>query len=434
MKRFVICFDGTWQKLAQPLPTNIAIISRSIAHTAHGPNGEAIPQIVIYTQGVGSNTDALGKTGFMDGISEGLNRILGGVFGDGLEDNIVDTYLRLAFNYEAGDEIYIFGFSRGAFSARSLAGLIGATGIVSRLHVERAWDAFRLYRTRPTAKATQFEKDDYEKSRREFRLKYGKGRRSQTGERIATDEVPEITYLGIFDTVGQRGMPSALGGLASNWNKIYGFHDLKIGENIHAARHAVAIDERRLGFPSTPWEDLDNANTRANAKYGTAPHQKHYQQRWFVGTHGDIGGGEGSPLSAAPLKWIAEGAAACGLRFYATHGADESPLDEAIRKAGLCYDGRISRPKFWDSLSPMNYQIYTRRIWTSKKRKELPTTDFAADALHTTVAQRAAHKQLKYRPPNLRPFRTIITSLLPQDETPPAPPAEPSPPPEQKAG
>ena len=416
MKRFVICFDGTWQKLRQPKPTNIALIARSVAHTHTLPDGRQIPQIVIYAQGVGSNTDALGKAGFMDGITEGLNQMLGGVFGDGLEDSIVDTYLRLAFNYEAGDEIYVFGFSRGAFCARSFAGLIGAAGIVSRVHAERAWDAFRLYRTRPDPKAGQVEIDDYEASRREFRRKYGKGRRAEDGTRIQTDEPPTIAYLGIFETVGQRGMPSALGGFARSLNRQFGFHDMTIGENVLAARHAVAIDERRLGFPPTLWEGVDEANKRAHCD----PKRRHYQQRWFVGTHGDIGGGEGSTLSAAPLRWITQGASEAGLRFYATYGADESPVDQALREAGLCFDGRISKPRFWDSLSPMNYPIYSRRIWAAKARKDRPSPDFAVDVLDPTVARRAKAKKLRYSPPPLRPFKPILDQLFgPDDSTPP---------------
>src|ERR1044071_834821 len=149
MKRIIICFDGTWQTVRQSTPTNIAIIARSVAHTHTQADGSKIPQIVFYSQGVGSNTDALGESGFMDGFTESLNKMLGGVFGAGLEDAIVDTYLRLCFNYEADDEIYIFGFSRGAFCARSFAGLVGCAGIVSRKYAEKAWDAFRLYRNRP---------------------------------------------------------------------------------------------------------------------------------------------------------------------------------------------------------------------------------------------------------------------------------------------
>ncbi len=407
MKRFVICFDGTWQQLRQPKPTNIAIIARSVAHTHTTEDGTEIPQVVIYSKGVGVNIDALGKDGFMDGLTEGLNKVLGGVFGEGLEDCIVDTYLRLAFNYEAGDEIYIFGFSRGAFCARSFAGLINAAGIVSRRHAERAWDAFRLYRARPGPNATQFQKDDYEKARAGFRLLYGKGLRDADGTRIQTDEAPKIAYLGIFDTVGQRGLPSALGGLATALNKRFGFHDLKVGENVLAARHAVAIDERRLGFPPTLWEALDEANQRPHCQG-----RRCYQQRWFIGTHGDIGGGEGSPLSAASLKWIAEGAAECGLRFYGTYGEDESPLAQAIREAGLVFNGRISRPRFWDSLSPMNYPLHARRIWKPQSRKERPTPDFAASVLDPHVGLRLNARDIRprYRPASLKPFRPLLTA------------------------
>ena len=406
MKRFVICFDGTWQKLRQPQPTNIAIIARSIAHTHTLEDGSTIPQIVLYSQGVGSNVDALGKDGFVDGLSEWLNRMLGGVFGEGLEDNIVETYLRLAFNYEDGDEIYVFGFSRGAFCARSFAGLVGAAGIVSRMHAEKAWDAFRLYRANPGRKATQFERDDYERARRDFRASYGKGKRAADGTRIKIDEPPKITYLGIFDTVGQRGVPSALGGLAAFFNKRFGFHDMEIGSGVLSARHAVAVDENRLGFPPTLWEGVDEANKRPHCVEG----KQHYAQRWFIGTHGDVGGGEGSPLSAAPLKWIAEGAAECGLRFYGTYGEDESPLSKAVREAGLVFKGRISRPRFWDSLSPMNYPLASRKIWAAKSRKEQPTVDYAASMLDPSVLERLSDHEMKprYNPGPLKPFRPVL--------------------------
>ncbi len=406
MKRFIVCFDGTWQKLRQPQPTNIAIIARSVAHTHTLADGSTIPQIVIYSQGVGSNVDALGKDGFLDGFSEWLNRMLGGVFGEGLEDCIVETYLRLAFNYEDGDEIYVFGFSRGAFCARSFAGLIGCAGIVSRVHAEKAWDAFRLYRSNPGRKATKFQLEDFERSRRDFRASYGKGKRAADGTRIKSDEPPKVTYLGIFDTVGQRGVPSALGGMAKFFNKRFGFHDMEIGSSVLSARHAVAVDENRLGFPPTLWEGVDEANKRPHCVEG----RQHYAQRWFIGTHGDIGGGEGSPLSAAPLKWIAEGAAECGLRFYGTYGEDESPLSKAVREAGLVFKGRISRPRFWDSLSPMNYPFASRKIWAAKSRKERPTVDYAANLLDPSVVERLTASDLKprYNPAPLKPFRPVL--------------------------
>ncbi|HVZ99225.1 MAG TPA: DUF2235 domain-containing protein [Caulobacterales bacterium] len=410
MKRFVICFDGTWQQLRQPRPTNIAILARSIAHTAHGPNGEPIPQIVIYSKGVGANTDALGQEGFIGAFQNWLNRMLGGIFGEGLEDELVETYLRLAFNYEADDEIYVFGFSRGAFMARSFTGLINAAGIISRVHAEQAWEAFRLYRTPPPPDAPDEVRRAHLEEERRFRLQYGKGRRAADGSRIKTDEVPNINYLGIFDTVGQRGMPTALGAISRMFNKRYGFHSLNICPNVLSARHAVAIDERRLGFPPTLWDGVAEANAAARKRAGADPNGHYYAQRWFIGTHGDVGGGEGSTLSAAPLKWIAEGARNAGLRFYAKHGDDESPLDVYLRECGLSFDGKISRPKFWDSLSPMNYPLSARRIWRDRVK---PTREDLQQLVDEGALKRAADAHIKprYRPASLKPFRPALRDL-----------------------
>jgi uncharacterized protein (DUF2235 family) len=423
MKRIVVCFDGTWQQLRQDKLTNIGIIARSIAHTHTLPDFDGrphqIPQIVIYSQGVGANTNALGEASFLGNAQHTFNRLAGGIFGEGLEDELVQTYLRLAFNFEQGDEIYVFGFSRGAFAARSLVGLINCSGIVSRIHADQAWEAFRLYRTRLPDTANDAQKAEHDQAKKQFRMLYGKGARAADGSRIKTDTVPDITYLGIFDTVGQRGMPDALGWMSKLLNKRYGFHNLRICPNVRSARHAVAIDERRLGFPPTLWDSLDESNAEAQARPGADPTRKYYDQRWFVGTHGDVGGGNGSALSAAPLKWVAEGATLAGLRFYGKHGDDESPLDTALREAGLSFDASISRPSFWKSLSPMNYQIYSRKIWNDKRR---PTAEDVERYLDPTVAMRAEAARVapRYRPAPLRPFskalRSVAEKNLPPDE------------------
>jgi hypothetical protein len=200
-------------------------------------------------------------------------------------------------------------------------------------------------------------------------------------------------------------MPDAFGWISGLFNRRYGFHNVRICPNVESARHAVAIDERRLGFPPTLWEHLDEANAAAQARTGSS--RTFYEQRWFVGSHGDVGGGNNSPLSAAPLKWIAEGAAACGLRFYAKHGEDESPLDRTLREAGLSFDAPITRPSFWKSLSPMNYPVHTRRIWRAKSQPGPTDIETHLDA---TVAQRALadHLRPRYAPSSLRPFRKAL--------------------------
>jgi uncharacterized protein (DUF2235 family) len=410
MKRFVICLDGTWQQLRQDKLTNIGVIARSVAHT-NTTASDAIPQVVIYSQGVGANTAALGKASFLGRTSRAINRMAGGIFGEGLEDLIVDTYLRLAFNYEYGDEIYIFGFSRGAFAARSLAGLINCSGIVSRMHADRAWDAFGLYRTPLPRDASEQQQKEYFDAQRQFRRAFGKGKRGEDGARIPVDEPPPITYMGIFDTVGQRGMPDAFGWISDLLNRRYGFHNLHICPNVLSARHAVAIDEKRLGFPPTLWDNVDEANAKAHRRPGANQTHRYYEQRWFVGSHGDVGGGNDSPLSAAPLKWVAEGAAGCGLRFYGSYGEDESPMHKLLREAGLSFDAPITQPSFWKSLSPMNYPVYSRRIWN---RKGQPSSADASALIDPTVAMRceAARVKPRYAPAPLRPFRKLLRALV----------------------
>lgn len=399
MKRLIVCLDGTWQTLEQHNLTNIAIIARSVAHAEPRPGQDTVQQIVIYSQGVGATTDALADKSMLGAASKRLTRLAGGAFGEGLEDTLLDTYIRLAFNYEAGDEIYVFGFSRGAFIARSLVGMINTVGIVSRRFVDLAWEGFRIYRSKPKDDATQGEIDTHHREARTFRMSYGKGKRDAQGARMQSDDVPPIAYMGIFDTVGQRGAPDAFGWLSRMLNQRYGFHNLRPCPNVLAARHAVAIDECRLGFPPTLWDNLEEANARVG--------RKAFHQRWFVGMHGDVGGGVGSPLSATPLKWVVEGAQEMGLKFYHT---EESPYLHALDAAGLRVDSEIKRPSFLRSLSPMNMPIRPRRIW---RHRERPSDADAEEILHLSVAYRASLKTLRprYQPPPIRPFTKALRKM-----------------------
>ncbi|HWS71913.1 MAG TPA: DUF2235 domain-containing protein, partial [Thermoanaerobaculia bacterium] len=129
MKKLVICCDGTWnsadqvQKDGQPCVTNVLKIAVRIAK--RDPNGT--PQIIYYDQGVGTGNV--------------LDKLEGGLRGDGLEENIHDAYRFLVANYEPGDELYVFGFSRGAFTARSITGMVRKCGILTRAHADRYHDA-----------------------------------------------------------------------------------------------------------------------------------------------------------------------------------------------------------------------------------------------------------------------------------------------------
>ncbi|HYD89056.1 MAG TPA: DUF2235 domain-containing protein [Vitreimonas sp.] len=400
MKRIVVCMDGTWQSLHQQNLTNIGIIARSVAHKETRDDGAMIHQTVIYTHGVGSSIGALAKRGFLEEVSYTFNRLAGGAFGEGLEDGIVDTYLRLAFDYEAGDEIYIFGFSRGAFAARRLAGLINTAGIVSRRHTDKAREGFRLYYRAPGDDATDEQKRAHAEEAAQFRRLYGKGERNPDGTRRQTTDAPRIKYLGVFDTVAQRGFAEVVASMTP-WHekRRFSFVNNRVCPNVDNARHAVAIDECRIGFPCSLWEGLDDDNKRLG--------RRAYEQRWFIGTHGDVGGGESSNLSAAALKWITEGAAQAGLRFYATYGEDESPLNEALRNAG--YDAPISRPKMSKAWQPVHYPLRPRRIWRDKER---PTRTDAELLLDEYVFHRTAVPRPRYRPSPLKPFQPALKEWL----------------------
>lgn len=406
MKRIVVCMDGTWQTLNQDELTNIGIIARSVAHKETKPDGSTVQQTVIYTLGVGSSLGALSDTSFLQRAQTSFTRFAGGAFGEGLEDLVLDTYLRLAFNYEAGDEVYIFGFSRGAFAARRLAGFINTAGIVSRRHINKARDGFRLYYNRPRGDATDEAKREHEEAAAQFRRLYGKGDRNTDGTRRATDDAPRITYLGVFDTVAQRGVGDVIASFTP-WgdSKSHKFANYRVSPNVLNARHAVALDENRLGFPVTLWDGIEEDNSRLG--------RRAYDQRWFAGSHGDIGGGDGSKLSAIALKWIAEGARDAGLRFYATYGDDESPLDQRMREAGMCFDADIVRPRMPKALQPINFPWRSRKVWT---RRERPTLDDAQSIFAPSVLQRAHADHLKprYRPASLRPFQKALKEWRPE--------------------
>ena len=404
MKRIVVCMDGTWQTLAQDPPTNIGIIARSLAHTDM-TSGKPIEQVAIYAQGVGTTMGRFPGAQLFDQFQANMTRTIGGAFGVGLEETIFNAYLQLVLNYEDGDEIYIFGFSRGAFAARRLSGLINSAGIVSRMFAEKALEGFNLYQDTPPFDADPALRAAHHEKEREFRIEYGKGARNPDGSRRKIAEPPPIKYLGVFDTVKQRGFSEVVSGFWPRVSRRSKLKSLLVCPNVLSARHAVAIDECRIGFPSTIWEKLDESNAAAHARPGADPNYKYYDQRWFVGMHGDIGGGDTNGLAALALKWIAEGAAKQGLRFYEKHGNDESLFDAKMAEADLVFDRPIKRPPLLDALKPINYPFRGRRIWMNKDAPDEKIADIMFDP--------SVHKRWvtikNYRPPPLAPFKKVWT-------------------------
>jgi len=290
MKRIVICCDGTWQRLYNKSLTNVALTARAVApRDARGRS-----QIVYYSAGVGAS---------LDGLS-----IWQGMTGADLDDHLLDAYLFLNLNYEPGDEIYLFGFSRGAYTVRSLAGLLRKCGILRRAHVDKARAALDLYRHRETTA------DTFLASR--FRAAHAIAwpRLNRDGATIDTPPVDlRIRFLGVWDTVGALGIPRVLP-LSLGLNDQYLFHDTALSRAVQSARHAVAIDERRAAFAPTLWTNLGAFNTP-----GAPPR---VSQMWFPGDHGGVGGGDDARgLSNCALLWVLEGAEQVGLALAREPGS-----------------------------------------------------------------------------------------------------------------
>jgi uncharacterized protein (DUF2235 family) len=275
-KRLIVCCDGTWNTADQaiagrPSPTNVTKLALSIADE----DSAGSRQCVYYHSGVGTSR---------------RERLSGGAFGVGLSRNVFDAYRFLIDNYESGDWLYLFGFSRGAFTARSLAGLIRNSGILRRENADRIDQAWALYRS-----ATDTPRGV-----------------ASTLFRRAYSYEPRIHFIGVWDTVGALGIPI----LGPRWlkpvvaliNRRYQFHDTTLSTRVNGAFHALAIDERRKAFAPTMWHQQPGADRQE-------PKQE-LNQVWFTGVHCDIGGGyPDTSLSDIALLWMADRAQEYGLEF-----------------------------------------------------------------------------------------------------------------------
>ncbi|MCK4329862.1 DUF2235 domain-containing protein [candidate division WOR-3 bacterium] len=333
-KRIVICSDGTWNTPDQKdegeyRPSNVVKIARAVDTFSQDEKH----QIVFYDEGVGAD-------------KWGLDRLTGGAFGRGLDKNILDAYRFLIRNYVGGDEIFLFGFSRGAYTVRSTAGLIRNSGLLKKIHLDKVEEALELYRS-------DLHPNDEESE--QFRKKYSR-------------EI-EIKFIGVWDTVGALGIP--VGIFRKLTKRRYEFHDVELSKIIKHAYHALAIDEQRGAFRSTLWENEQKPGQMI-------------EQVWFAGVHGDVGGGyKDSSLSDIAFQWMREKAEYCGLTFN-----DEYIGEEINQNAlGQLHDSRT----FFFKVTPK----YIRPIGKVKLNEE---------SIHPAAVNRYDKYKPPYRPDNLTEY------------------------------
>lgn len=331
MKRLIVCCDGTWQKLTSEYPTNVVKIAQAIKPLC---DDKITQQIIFYSEGVGTGDRR-------DGI-------FGSAFGWGIEQNIQDAYRFLSLNYQQGDEIYLYGFSRGAYIIRSLAGLIRFSGLLERNNIRQAGKAYKIYCNH------QIQANDEQAIK--FRQK---------------NSISDVTIklLGCWDTVGSLGIPDQIPFLLiDKWiNQKYRFHNTYLSSIVEYALHAVAIDEIRKVFDVTRMEKSPE-NPSQNLK-----------QMWFSGNHICIGGGEerNSGLSDIALSWMIEESQKLGIEF---------DINKII--TGISPNPKISFDNEPQGIFK-NTETHLRRV------------DENYDNLHPSVLERWDVLEEYYRPKNL---------------------------------
>ena len=278
-RNLVMCLDGTWNKADAPHPTNV-LLTRDAAQAADAD------QLVYYDPGVG--------TGRWD-------RVRGGVLGMGLAKNVEEAYRWLCRHFRLGDRIFLLGYSRGAYTARSVTGLIGLCGIPYSKIEERgdsaalARSAMDIYRVH------------------DLGLRAQRAWEWRCSHFCAEPPIP-VHFLGVWDTVGSLGVP--LDGLRWIGARRHRWHDVTLGGHIKTACHLVAIDEQRRSFAPSLWTSRASGATEV-------------EQVWFPGVHDDVGGGrEDRGLSDRALAFMWARARSSGLSLHSSHDPTLRPMED----------------------------------------------------------------------------------------------------------
>jgi uncharacterized protein (DUF2235 family) len=299
-KRIALFLDGTWNNVRDN--TNVWRLKSLCSKTSE--------QLVYYSAGVGTQFG---------------ERLRGGMFGIGINEEVVSAYEWLVEHYEQDAQLFIFGFSRGAFTARSLAGFISKCGLLKPGSPVSMKQLFERYRkgtaesVRALGKVVESELSLEDKWIKEY-----------------SRPIP-IWFQGVWDTVGSLGVPIPCVPKVSREDFAFLETDLRINDT--HAYHALAIDEHREAFKPTLW-------MKSTPKQGqTYPPRDldHVEQRWFVGAHANVGGGyENDLLAQIPLEWLMSKAIAHGLEF----------------KDSVVIDGNENLCPIRDSLAEMAHGIY----------------------------------------------------------------------------
>jgi uncharacterized protein (DUF2235 family) len=365
-KNIILLSDGTGNSNIKNRGTNVFKLYEAIDFNGlHGPK----EQVAFYDDGVG--TEDLKPL-----------KLLGGAFGWGLARNVRTLYKRLVQVYVLGDKIYLFGFSRGAFTVRTLAGLIGSEGVldIARYPDDEKLElaVLQLYENYRAKRKALLEGIFYEPFMRLFFNAYGDGKPAVHGE-----ESKKIEFLGVWDTVDAVGLP--FDEATAAWNALifrFKFPDRTLNDHVKQACHALSIDDQRESFHPLLWNNsrLDPAD-----KNKSVPDTR-IEQVWFPGVHSNIGGGYPQQgLSLVALDWMVNRAEVAGLQFI--------PVEK-----DYVHDQEYACDKLYDSRAGLAtyYQYQPRDIASLCAENGIPVPK-----IHVSAFQRVGEGILGYAPGNL---------------------------------
>lgn len=370
-KNIVICSDGTGSSANKNRGTNVFKIYEAV------DLNHKKEQVSFYDDGVGTERFKILK-------------VMGGAFGFGLSRNVRQLYADLARIYEPGDNIYLFGFSRGAFTVRTLAGFISKCGVLNAKafcendselinKVEGAYKAYRRSYSTPVA-------DLWRETFKSFtKRKYGFVEASEFKKYTHNEEVTPIHFLGVWDTVSAVGFPVMWVSDAMNTIYRFKFPDHKLGANVRNAYQALSIDDKRKTFHPEMWDEASDENG--------AP--SNIQQVWFAGVHSNVGGGYSKQgMSLVSLDWMMEKAQKAGLSFI-------SSVKNSV------HDHANVNDKLYDSRSgvAVYYRYDPRNIGYI-----CDINNIYPPLIHDSVLQRSLNVTGGYAPGNLPNYFKFVSS------------------------
>jgi uncharacterized protein (DUF2235 family) len=368
-KNIVICSDGTGNTTIKGRGTNVFKLFEAVDVIGHRTDPSLRRQLAFYDDGVGTQE--------LRWI-----RAFAGATGYGLSRNVKRLYRELCRVYEPGDAIYLFGFSRGAFTVRTLAGLIGDCGLISptdypteRAFRQQARNAYKSYRRKYRALLTRL-LPKHGMTADEFREKYA--RRDPDGRL----HQPRIRLLGVWDTVDAVGLPFRL---ADFWNTViwqFKFKTTSLGSIVEKGCHALAMNDDRASFEPVLWNEPPGGDPRI-------------EQVWFAGAHSNVGGGYPQQgLSLVALDWMLGKAEAQGLRFNAV-------ALESVR----------AQQSFADRLYDPRAGLGTFYRWKPRNVRQLCAgKGIDVPRIHLSVIERVVQAPEGYAPGNLPPRCAIVTT------------------------